>query len=134
VRARARGDEKCARSRRHDRENYAVLISQPRGVRVALLEGKEKVMANQKNQGGRQQPKQGKNPAEQQKRDPMRSPEGGEDIERDRSSSRNRDDKGVESGVISNDEEVEVDVSDLEDEESDQITGRHPSQRDRDLK
>ena len=67
-------------------------------------------MANQKNQGGRQQQKQEKNPAQPQKREPMRSPEGGEDIERDRSSSRNRDDKGVESGVISNDEEVEVDV------------------------
>ena len=92
-------------------------------------------MANQKNQGGRQQQKQEKNPAQPQKREPMRSPEGGEDIERDRSSSRNRDDKGVESGVISNDEEVEVDVGELEDdEESNQVTGRHQSQRDRDLK
>lgn len=95
-------------------------------------------MANQKNPGGRQQ-KQNKGPAEQPMRDPMRKPEeGGEEIERDRSSSRNRDQKSgdVDSGsVISNDEEVEVDDDDLEDDdESNQVTGRHPSQRDRDLK
>ncbi len=92
-------------------------------------------MANQKNQGGRQQPKQDKNPAEQPMRDPMRAPEqGGEDIERDRTSERNRDDKGSDSSVISNDDEVEVDDADLEDDESNQVTGRHPSQRDRDLR
>lgn len=93
-------------------------------------------MANQKNQGGRPQPKQDKNPGEQTMRDPIRKPDAeGADIERDRSS-RERDEKGVDSGsVISNDEEVESDASDVaEDEESNQITGRHPSQRDRDLK
>jgi hypothetical protein len=114
-----------------------VRISHLRGVRVAFLLGKEMVMANQKNQGGRQQ-KQNKGPAEQPMRDPMRKPEeGGEDIERDRSSRRNRDEKSdVDSGsVISNEEEVELDEDDLEeDEESNRVTGRHPSQRDRDLK
>ncbi len=90
-------------------------------------------MANQKNPGGRQQQKQDKGPAEQPNRDTISKPEG-EDIERDRSSNRNKGD--VDSGsVIENDEEVELDVDDLEeDEESNQVTGRHPSQRDRDLK
>ncbi|MGE0399194.1 MAG: hypothetical protein AB7T06_20960 [Kofleriaceae bacterium] len=91
-------------------------------------------MANQKNPGGRQQQqKQDKSPAEQPMRDPMNKP-AGEDIERDRSS--NRDKGDADSGsVIENDEEVEVGGDELEDDdESNQVTGRHPSQRDRDLK
>jgi hypothetical protein len=95
-------------------------------------------MPNQKNPG--RPSKQDKSPVEPA-RDPMRKPEeGGEDIERDRSNRRNdeREDRTVQSGVISNDEEVEVEVEEVEDleddEESNQITGRHPSQRDRDLK
>lgn len=94
-------------------------------------------MANQKNQGGRQQPKQDKRPAEQPMREPMRKPEeaGSEEGQRDRSSNREKGD--VDSGsVIENDEEVELSPDDLQDddEESNQITGRHQSQRDRDLK
>jgi len=87
-------------------------------------------MANQKNPGGRQQPKQDKRPAEQ----PMRKPEeGGEEIQRDRSGNREENKGDVDSGsVIENDEEVELAVDDLEeDEESNKVTGRHPSQRDR---
>lgn len=84
-------------------------------------------MAHQKNPGGRPQ-KQDKSPAEPPMRDPMSEPEG-EGVERDRSSDRGKGD--VDSGsVIENDEEVELD-NDLEDEESDRVTGRHPSQRDR---
>jgi hypothetical protein len=114
-------------------------ISHARGLRVALLVGKEKVMANQKNPSGRPQQKQDKRPAEQPMRDPMRKPEeGAEEVQRDRSSNPDRDNKGdVDSGsVIENDEEVELDTDALEDddEESNQVTGRHPSQRDRDLK
>ena len=86
-------------------------------------------MSHQKNPGGRPQQKQDKSAVEQPSRDPMSTP-AGEDIERDRSS--NRDKGDVDSGsVIENDEEVELDDKDLEDEESNKVTGRHPSQRDR---
>jgi hypothetical protein len=91
-------------------------------------------MANQKTQGGRQQ-KQNKSPTEQSAREPMRKPDedGRDEQQRDRSS--NRDAGDVDSSsVIENDEEVELDEDDLEDDESNQITGRHPSQRDRDVK
>lgn len=94
-------------------------------------------MANQKNPGART-PKQDK-PGEAREgsrsagAQPTRSPDAGSaEQDRDRAS------KGVDSSVISNDDEVELGDEDVEasmdDDESDQITGRHPSQRDRDLR
>lgn len=90
-------------------------------------------MANQKNPGARPQ-KPDKSPSEQPMREPMGKPEGDEggDLERDRSSRKGDDG----ASVIENGEEVELDVDDLDDDddESNQVTGRHPAQRDRDLK
>lgn len=96
-------------------------------------------MANQKNAGART-PKQDKSGearegAQGTVAQPTRSPDAGAaEPDRDRASRG----KGADGSVISNDDEVELGDEDVEesmdDDESDQITGRHPSQRDRDLR